>query len=303
MFLFLKWLRFVCIHLLRAFIVLLFPSRYRSSGWRKTKIDKKIFYHRQPKPAWVRKEIIRLKALMAETGCRKIAHTFNRRFAQDRQMTVSKTFVNETIRKHKYQIQVVRKKIKNRRPKQVPKNLIWGMDLAGKTDAQGNLIHILGIVEHKSRLSLSLSELKDKSSITILRLLRDAVEHYRKPKYLRTDNEPIFTSWLFKFSLWFMGIRHQRIDACCPWQNGRIERFFGTLKEKLNQWQVNNTEQLGGALTQFRFWYNHVRPHQHLDGKTPAEAWNGTDIFAKRPKQEYWFEAWDSLLTGIYLKL
>ena len=185
----------------------------------------------------------------------------------------------------------------------MPRNLIWGMDLAGKIDAQGNLIHILGIVEHKSRMSLGLSALKDKASITILRLLLDVVEHYGKPRFLRTDNEPVFTSWLFKFSLWLMGISHQRIDACCPWQNGRIERFFGTLKEKLDQWQVNGYEQLSGVLTQFRLWYNHVRPHQNLDGRTPAEVWSGVDIFAKGYKEEYWFEAWDGLLTGFYLKL
>ncbi|MBI3354920.1 MAG: transposase family protein [Nitrospirae bacterium] len=136
-----------------------------------------------------------------------------------------------------------------------------------------------------------------------MRFLLDAVEYYGKPKALRTDNEPVFTSWLFKISLWLMGIRHQLIDKCCPWQNGRIERFFGTLKKKLNQWQVGSREQLNGALGQFRFWYNHVRPHQHLNGMTPAEVWNGRDIFARRPKQEYWFEAWDGLLTGIYLKV
>ena len=290
---FIKYFFLICLYLLRAFIVLLFPSRYRSSGWRKTKIDKKIFYHRQPKPAWVRKEVIRLKALMPEAGCRLIAHTFNRRFARSRQMTVSKTFVNEIIRKYKYQIQVLRRKIKNRIPKPVPRNLIWGIDISGKTDTQGDLNHILGILEHKSRLSLGLAVLKDKASITILRYLLDAVERYGKPRLLRTDNEPVFTSWLFKLGLWFMGISHQRIDACCPWQNGRIERFFGTLKEKLNQWQVSSLEQLNGALVQFRFWYNHVRPHQNLNGRTPSEVWEGIDVFSGRPKHEYWFEAWD----------
>ena len=155
------------------------------------------------------------------------------------------------------------------------------MDLTGKADTQGNLNHILGIVEHKSRQSLGLSALKDKASITILRFLLDAVEHYGKPKSLRTDNEPVFTSRLFKSGLWLIGIRHQLIDKGCPWQNGRIERFFGTLKEKLDQWQANSPEQLNGALAQFRFWYNHVRPHQNLDGRTPVEVWNGTDVFSK----------------------
>jgi len=121
-----------------------------------------------------------------------IASTFNRRFAENRQMTVSKTFVNEVTRKHYYEIQVLRREIKNRKPKGTPRNLIWGMDLTGKADANGNVHNLLGIVEHKSRLNLNLAVLKDKGSITILRLLLDAVERYDKPKFLRTDNEPVF---------------------------------------------------------------------------------------------------------------
>jgi len=41
---------------------------------------KPVYYHRQPKPEWVSKEIIRLKALMPEAGCRTLALVFNRRF-------------------------------------------------------------------------------------------------------------------------------------------------------------------------------------------------------------------------------
>ncbi len=300
---FMQWLWIVCIHWFCAFLAFLFPARFSHKfGKRKSKADKKMFYHRQPKPAWVRKEIIRLKALMPEAGCRYIASLFNRKYAAVKNMTVGKTFVSHVIQKHAYEIQILRKKIKNSRPKPLPKNLIWGMDITGKTDEHKNLHNILGIIEYKSRVSISLVALKNKASITVLRFLLDAVEHYGKPRALRTDNEPVFTSWLFKISLWLIGIRHQLIDKCCPWQNGRIERFFGTLKEKLNQWQIDSKEQLNGALGQFRFWYNHVRPHQHLGGMTPAEVWNGTDIFIKSPGQEYWFEAWDGLLTGIYLK-
>lgn len=145
--------------------------------------------------------------------------------------------------------------------------------------------------------------LKDKTSVTLLRHLLNAVERFGKPKILRTDNETVFTSRLFRLGLWLMGIRHQTIDKGCPWQNGRIERFFGTLKEKLNQIEVYSREGLNDALKQFRFWYNHVRPHQNLDGRTPAEVWADRDIFQQKAKQKYWFEAWDGLLTGIYLRL
>jgi transposase InsO family protein len=218
-------------------------------------------------------------------------------------MTVGKTFVSQVIRAHRYEIQVLRRKLKHRPPKPVPRNLIWGLDLTGKTDALGKTHALLGIVEHRSRANLTLSALKDKTALTLLRCLLDAIERYGTPKILRTDNEAVFTSLLFRVALWLLGIRHQRTDPHCPWQNGRVERFFGTLKDRLDRWEVTGREELNGAINQFRFWYNHIRPHQNLGGRTPAEVWHGVDVYAKRPQREYWFEAWDGLLTGIYLRL
>jgi transposase InsO family protein len=193
------------------------------------------------------------------------------------------------------------------------------MDLTGKQDSTGQIHNILGLVEHGSRANLCLHGLRDKASITLLRHLLDAIEKYGKPKLLRTDNEAIFTSRVFRFGLWLLGIRHQRTDKGCPcdrhgWRkleqcrsNCRdewsVERFFGTLKNKLRQWEVDSLEQLNNALVPFRFWYNHVRPHQNLGGRTPAEMWSGNDIFTAKPKKELWFESWDGLLTGYYLRL
>lgn len=302
MFRLLQWFWTVCVLWTRVFPHL-FTSRCRSRRGSRKPHDHKKIRRLPPKPTWVRKEIIRLKALMPDAGCRKIADTFNRIFAQSRGMTVSKTFANEVIRGNNYEIQILRREIKNRSPRPVPAHLIWGMDLTGKTDRHGRLHNMIGIVEHQSRACLSLAALKDKTAITILRILLDAVEQYGKPRFLRTDNEPVFTSWLFRTGLWLIGIRHQLIDKCCPWQNGRIERFWWTLKERLNQWQVESLEQLNDTLSQFKFWYNHVRPHQNLGGRTPAEVWNNKNIYTQKLKKEYWFEAWDGLLTGVYLKL
>lgn len=178
--------------------------------------------------------------------CRAIAQVFNRRFALKRKMTVGRTFVNELIRKHHYEVEIVRRQIKNAKPKPVPRNFIWGLDL--------------------------------------------------------TDNEAVFTSRVFRLALFLLGIRHQRIDPHCPWQNGRVERFFGTLKANLDQLTVDSLWALNAALAEFRFFYNHVRAHQNLDGRTPAEAWAAVDPFTARIRQEYWFEAWDGLLRGYYLR-
>ncbi len=271
-------------------------------GWKKSQsVYNSKYVGFQAKPKWVTKEVIRLKAHIPNAGCRKIAHVFNRLYSY-KGITVGKTYVNDVIRKYHYEILQKRKSMKTMKPRHVPPNLIWGCDLTGKTDTNGKLTMLFGIIEHHSRLNLSLVPLKSKQSIVLVQNLLMAIKKYGKPKIIRTDNESVFTSKLFQFALWILDIKHQRIDLAQPWQNGRIERFFGTLKESLNQWQVASFENLEKSLIQFRFWYNHVRPHQNLGGKTPAEMWNKVDVFSKKYKKKYWFEAWDGLLTGYYLQ-
>ena len=139
-------------------------------------------------------------------------------------------------------------------------------------------------------------------SWALIARLVDAIRRYGKPRAVRTDNEAVFTSKGFCLVLFVLGIGHQRIDPGCPWQNGRMERFFGTLKEKLDQLGVDSLDALNQALAEFRFFHNHIRPHQNLGGAIPAEAWAGIDPFATPPKRQYWFEAWDGLLAGYYLR-
>lgn len=189
-----------------------------------------------------------------------------------------------------------------RNPNLTPSTLTWGIDLTGKTNTLGCLHFMFGIIDHGSRALLHLQAPHNKTSRTLLACLLEVIRIYGKPKIIRTDNEAIFTSRMFRRGLKLLGIRHQLTDPGCPWQNGRIERLFGTLKQKLDQWQVSNMAQLNCDLQIFRYWYNHIRPHQNLDGKTPAEVWSGINPYAKPPKQEQWFEAWDGLLAGYWLR-
>ena len=276
--------------------------RRRLPGYWRTEPRAQAFPHSPAKPEWVRQEIIRLKPLMPHAGCRCISDIFNRRFAARRRVRVGKTFVSELIRKHRYEIDIVRRHIKNARPGPVPKNVVWGVDLTGKVTLDGRAQMVLGILEHASRAALWLEALETKSSWALILRLIGAIRRYGKPRAVRTDNETVFTSTAFRFALLLLGIGHQRTDPGCPWQNGRIERFFGTLKSKLDRLAVASFQALNGALAEFRFFYNHVRTHQNLAGRTPAEAWTGTTPFAYAPKREYWFEAWDGLLTGYYLR-
>jgi transposase InsO family protein len=249
------------------------------------------------KPPWVVSEVIRLKALMPDAGCRLIADSFNRRFAHQPNVSVGKTYVSDVIRNHLVQIHDCRQRLKHRRPKSMPTNRIWGIDLTGKSDAAACPHTILGIIDHGSRACLLMERIPNRTSLRLLTRLVSIIRRYGMPEVIRTDNEAIFTSLAFKTGLALLGIRHQRSQRSCPWQNGRIERLFGTLKHKLERWVVADGLQLDVSLRLFRFWYNHVRPHQHLEGMTPAEVWGGTTLGAGNAQ---WFEAWDGLLAGYY---
>ena len=237
-----------------------------------------------PKPKWVRQEVIRLKALMPQAGCRTIAHHFNRRWAVRRDMTVSKTHVADTCRRHQYLIYETRRRLKHRVPRPIPRNRIWGCDLLTKTDQRGQPHLALALVDHASRACLRLQQLSDKSSMKLLQELVQAVRQYGRPRFVRTDNEAVFTSSWFRLGLRLLGIQHQRTEPGCPWQNGRVERFIGTVKRALASEPIADKGAFTEALRDVRSWYNHDRPHDHLKGRTPAEVWAGIDVFAPRPR-------------------
>ena len=237
-----------------------------------------------PKPTWVQNDVMLVKALMPQAGCRTIAHHFNRRWAGRRDMTVSKTYVADLCRRHQYLIYEARRKLKHRIPRPIPRNRIWGCDLLTKTDRHGQPHLALTIVDHASRACLRLQRLPDKSSLRLLQELVQAVKRYGRPRFLRTDNEAVFVSRLFRLGLWTLGINHQRTDPGCPWQNGRVERFIGTVKRALASEPIADKGAFTVALKDIRAWYNHARPHDHLQGRTPAEVWAGIDVFAARPR-------------------
>jgi putative transposase len=254
------------------------------SGWRHndpTSPSRRVFA--QPKPKWVQHEIIRLKPLMPQAGCRTIAHHFNRRWTARRGMTVSKTYVADTCQRHHYLILAARRTLKHRIPRPMPRNRVWWCNLLVKTDQQGQPHLALAILDHASRACLRLQRLSDKSSLTLFRELIEAVNRYGRPQFLRSDNEAVLLSRLFRFGVWLLGIRQQRIDPGCPWQNGRVERFIGTVKRELAREPIRDGNELATALHEIRTWYNHDRPRDHLQGRTSAEVWAGIDVFAAKP--------------------
>lgn len=248
-------------------------SRYHPAQRRKAPV------RTRRKPDWVVPALIHLNAVMPRAGCRQLADTFNR-LHTEHHVSVGKTYVSGIMRQHRYAISQHRRHLKHRIPRPHPHNLTWAIDCTGKGDASGRQHTILGLIDHGSRRCLRLTVLARRNSLVLLGHLLIAIGQHGKPKRLRSDNEAIFTSRLFRTGLALLGIRHQTTTPGCPWQNGRIERLFGTLKHVLDPLRITAAKPLQQVLTQFTFWYNHVRPHQHLHGRTPIEVWRGVELTA-----------------------
>ncbi len=255
------------------------------------------------KPDWVVQEVLRLKALMGKNaGCRKVADTFNRLHSPTR---VGKSFVSDTIRNHQYALLNISRELRNKPPAPVSVNSVWGIDLTFVRDHHGTPRPVLGAIDHGSRICAQLVAVANKRSWTLIGHLCLAIGQYGKPRAIRTDNEAVFCCAAFKTFLKLVGIRHQRIPVCAPWCNGRIESFFGRIKPFIRQVNIHSPAGLQNALDEIRHFFNDVRPHQNLGGRTPAEAWQGLtpiDIFRTPPKSAQLVQLLDGLLVGYHIR-
>ncbi|WP_281559532.1 integrase core domain-containing protein [Thalassomonas sp. RHCl1] len=246
------------------------------------------------KPQWVVDKVLYLSAVSG-AGCGKVAEIFNQSYGD--KTTVSKTFVYEKIKANRYRLQVIKRKIKQKPPSATPVNHAWGLDLT-QVKLSAKQATILGIIEHGSRLNLTLREIPTKHSAQLLLVLCQTIRQFGLPKNVRTDNERCFTSLLFTTALKLLGIRHQTTHLASPWENGRIERFFGTLKSKIRQLDLSGLHSVQTELSTFRCWYNQIRPHQNLAGYTPVEIWQNKAN--RHGKKAIWVSDWHGLLTGYY---
>lgn len=81
----------------------------------------------------------------------------------------------------------------------------------------------------------------------------------------------------------------QRVIRVTGRQNSQVERFIGTVKRVLAMEPLADGPALSDALREIRSWYNHERPHDHLQGRTLAEVWAGMTCLACDIGHGHWF--------------
>lgn len=69
-----------------------------------------------------------------------------------------------------------------------------------------------------------------------------------------------------------LGIKHRYTQPYRPQTNGKVERFWRTLNEDfIDGTTFDSIDYFKDELFQYILYYNQLRPHQALAGKTPAE--------------------------------
>ena len=229
--------------------------------------------------------------------CEKIAIHFNKIYV-DKDISVSKSYVYRVLKDNGYEVLQMRKEIRSKLPYKKDKNQLWHMDLTTI-----NKMQIFGVVDSGTRALVALKHLQSKSTITLIRTLLDTIELYGEPKAIRSDNEIVFTSKLMKFTLWVLGIKRETTQIASPWQNGKIERLFGTMKQSFTELVFPTTQSLENGLKEFRFFYNHIRMHQNLGYNTPANTWDGKPMSTSKTHTKLaYYEGLCGNVAGFYYR-
>lgn len=161
-----------------------------------------------------------------------------------------------------------------KQPLQQPQliNQSWSMDFMSDSLVCGRKLRTLNVIDDCSREVLAIEVDTSLPAPRVIRILDRLIEERGKPYSIRVDNGPEFTCSLFEGWCTANTITIQYIQPGRPMQNGFIERFNGTYRrEILDAYAFFELYEVRQLTEEWIEQYNHHRPHEALDNKTPAE--------------------------------
>jgi putative transposase len=114
--------------------------------------------------------------------------------------------------------------------------------------------------------------------VALCRMFNNAISTRGVPKYLSSDNDPLFLYHQWQANLRILSIDEIKTVPYTPLSHPFIERVIGTIRrEFLYHTLFWNNVDLERKLADFHTYYNHHRAHSSLGGDTPAEVtgWAG----------------------------
>ena len=246
-------------------------------------------------PASVTTEILTVKQENPEVGYRGVRNLLWR----FRGVKVSPNTVGKTLRAA--QIPPVSPRHKKRRSRKKPKvqrferalpMQLWQTDITSLVLARhSQRVYLTAFLDDYSRYIVSWALALQQTKEFVMETLLAGISRFGKPEEVLTDQGRQYFSWRgksdFRKLLRKQGIRHIVSRAHHPETVGKCERFWETVKAEF--WDRVEPQELNDARERFDHFvkhYNHFRPHQGLDGLTPADRFFGAATEVRRVIEE-----------------
>ncbi len=134
----------------------------------------------------------------------------------------------------------------------------------------GSKLRVLNVIDDYNRQYLGFDIGRSLPALRVTRALDDFIDFHGKPKRIRIDNGPEYTS--HHMQLWAKDkeIELQFIQPGKPTQNSYIERFNRTYRtEVLDAYLFTSMHEVRSVTEAFQLKYNHFR--SHLTDMAPVE--------------------------------
>ena len=156
-------------------------------------------------------------------------------------------------------------------------NHVWAYDFVEDRTETGRKLRILTIIDEFTRRCIEVEVEHRMNAKSVGRTLMRLFAVHGTPRFIRSDNGPEFIAKHLMNVMKIHGIEARHIDPGSPWQNGRNERFNGTLRDEcLNMETFHHRDHARAIVKLFKRHYNELRPHSSLATKgnwaiTPSE--------------------------------
>jgi transposase InsO family protein len=160
-------------------------------------------------------------------------------------------------------------------------NELWQVDITAWQLAGGEVAEILNLIDDHSRLFLGSDAYPRVKAADVVASFHKAAELHDLPASLLSDNGAVFTGGsrrgkvLLEYELERLGVAFKNSRPYHPQTCGKVERLHQTLKRYLARQPAADTlTELQKQLDAFAHYYNHIRPHRALNGRTPLQAYS-----------------------------
>lgn len=153
------------------------------------------------------------------------------------------------------------------------KDSLWSIDLFRCESIHLKTYWIMVVMDQFTRRVIGFAT--HKGSVTgmdVCCMLNKIIAKKTLPRYLSSDNDPLFQFYRWKANLRILDIEEIKSVPYVPTSHPFVERLIGTVRrELLDRTLYWNTHDLQHKLELFQYYYNKERCHYGIDGVPPLK--------------------------------